>query len=192
MNPWGALAYEATQAASRLILDAGPQGLVMAKTARALGVSPQALHQTCGSRAEFCLVVLEILAADWRHWLSAQFVERIAVLPDSEDEVGRVLVWHAAVEFAQGEARAGHRALAALLGSVDQFEHDELHRRIHIAQGRPPSQSGARGAVAMVRGLRREIVAGRLHPSDADRAFRAALGANLFRLIDVNQSPAVA
>lgn len=187
MNPWGALAHEATEAVSRMVVERGPQAFVMAATARAVGVTPQALHQSCGSRAEFCLIVVDILAADWRHWLSAQFTERVAVLPRNSEEMARVQVWHAILEFAEGEARAGHRGLAALLLRIDEFEFNELVRRIRIASGALPSESGARAAVGMVRGLRREIVAGRLDVRAAERAFLGSLGTGAFALIDVNQ-----
>jgi len=159
----------------------------MAAAARSVGLTPQALHQSCGSRAEFCQVVVDILSARWCDWLSAQFVERVAVLPRTDDEIERVLIWQAVVEFGEGEVRAGHRGLAEVLVRTDQFEHDELFRRIHIATGAPPSELGARVAVATVRGLRREIVAGRLPHRSAELAFNAALARGAFQLIDVNQ-----
>lgn len=132
-------------------------------------------------------MVTDILAAEWRHWLSAQFVERVAVLPMTSEECERVLVWQALVEFAEGEARAGHRGIARSMSAADQFEHDEMMRRMHIATKRLPSDVGTRVAVAMVRGLRREIVSGRIDGVTAASAFNANLKAGAFHLIDVNQ-----
>jgi AcrR family transcriptional regulator len=146
-------------AAICLLAETGVSGLTSRAIASRLRVTPSALSQQ-GGRENLLRLVFFLFADRWENWVDIPpWHDLPARIPESEEEMHGVRVWQALAELARGEALAGKTVLSDVLRDAQENERASIARHLQRLLDRPPSPAEVSTTVALVVGLRIEIVA---------------------------------
>lgn len=152
-------AHILTDAAVRLLSEAGATAFSSRALAMMLGITPSALSQRA-RRTEVLRVVFVFFAERWEDWTHGGGSSAVpARLPETEDEVLGVRAWHALEELSRGELARGNDVPAAILALARERESDLVARRLTRILGRRPAAAELAAVTALVGGLRREVTA---------------------------------
>lgn len=153
------LGQAVTDAAIGLLAETGVAGLTSRAIASRLRVTPSALSQQ-GGRQNLLRLVFLLFADRWEDWVDVPpWYDLPARLPESEEEMHGVRVWHALAELARGEALAGNPLPSDVLLGARAQERASIARHLKRLLGRTPSPPEVSTTAALVVGLRVEITA---------------------------------
>jgi hypothetical protein len=159
-NP--SLAAMIGDAAVHLLVDRGLVDLSSRAIAGYLRVTPPALTQQA-NRAEQLRLLVVAIGQRWISWSCSGGggTGLPARLPGTDDELHGVRVWAAVAELARGESARGNPVPSNLLDTFRNEERDLVAWNLDRILDRPPRPDEVVLTVALVAGLREELIAPR-------------------------------
>lgn len=122
------IGHRATNEAIELLRTGGVERLSLNTLGKAALYSPSRFHARVGGRAGMIVMLVGHFADRWS-WRVCQppSLTEFAWLPESPRAIDGVRAWHAVLELAHGEARAGRPKAAAIVAETDREEWEFLH-----------------------------------------------------------------